>query len=155
MQKAGQNVKMPHNALICPFVQAKNQQYLQIFKEFLEQLPWVPEATRLLNPAGQNPAKRAWGPKWAKRRTRVASGGEPQQSHYVRYRFCTWSLIGYLKTCFFQRPQLVKAGHVKWTGFFSKTEWCLVEKKCVQQRDFIEGKNLYSVSFKIWENYNT
>ena len=118
-------------------------------------LPWVPEATRLLNPAGKRPPKRAWGPKWAKRRTRVASGGEPQRSRYVRYRFCTWSLIGYLKTCFFQRPQLVKTGHVKWTGFFSKTEWCLVEKKCVQQRDFIEGENLYSVSFKIWENYNT
>ena len=121
-------------------------------------LPWVPEATRLLNPAGQRPAKRAWGPKWAKRakgRTRVASGGEPQRSRYVRYRFCTWSLIGYLKTCFFQRPQLVKTGHVKWTGFFIKTEWYLVEKKCVQQRDFIEGENLYSISFKIWENYNT
>ena len=121
-------------------------------------IPWVPEATRLLNPAGQRPAKRAWGPKWAKRaksQTRVASGGEPQRSRYVGYRFCTWSLIGYLKTCFFQRPQLVKTGHVKWTGFFSKTEWCLVEKKCVQQKDFIEGENLYSVSFKIWENYNT
>ena len=121
-------------------------------------VPWVPEATRLLNPAGQRPAKRAWGPKWAERakgRTRVASGGEPQRSRYVRYKFCTWSLIGYLKTCFFQRTQLVKTGHVKWTGFFSKTEWCLVEKKCVQQRDFIEGENLYSVSFKIWENYNT
>ena len=121
-------------------------------------LPWVPEATRLLNLAGQRPAKRAWGPKWAKRakgRTRVASAGEPQRSRYVRHRFCTWSLIGYLKTCFFQRPQLVKTGHVKWTGFFSKTEWCLVEKKCVQQRDFIESENLYSVSFKIWENYNT
>ena len=125
---------------------------------FKQLLPWVPEATRLLNPAGQRPAKRAWGPKWAKRakgRTGVASGGEPQRSRYVRYRFCTWSLIGYLKTCFFQRPQLVKTGHVKWTGFFSKTEWCLLEKKCVQQRDFIEGENLYSVSFKIWENYNT
>ena len=24
--------------------------------------PWVPEATRLLNPAGQRPAKRAFGP---------------------------------------------------------------------------------------------
>ena len=31
---------------------------------------------------------------------------------------------------------------------FSKTEWCLVEKKCVQRRDFIEGENLYSVSSK-------
>ena len=114
-------------------------------------LPWVPEATRLLNPAGQRPAKRVWGPKWAKRakgRTRVASGGEPQWSRYVWYKFCTWSLIGYSKTCFFQRPQLVRRGHVKWTGFFSKTEWCLVEKKCVQRRDFIEGENLYSVSSK-------
>ena len=114
-------------------------------------IPWVPEATRLLNPAGQRPAKRVWGPKWAKRakgRTRVASGGEPQWSRYVWYRFCTWSLIGYSKTCFFQRPQLVRRGHVKWTGFFSKTEWCLVEKKCVQRRDFIEGENLCSVSSK-------
>ena len=114
-------------------------------------LPWVPEATRLLNPAGQRPVKRVWGPKWAKRakgRTRVASGGEPQWSRYVWYRFCTWSLIGYSRTCFFQRPQLVRRGHVKWTGFFSKTEWCLVEKKCVQRRDFIEGENLYSVSSK-------
>ena len=111
----------------------------------------VPEATRLLNPAGQSPAKRVWGQKWAKPakgRTRVASGGEPQRSRYVWYRFCTWSLIGYSKTCFFQRPQLVRRGHVKWTGFFSKTEWCLVEKKCVQRRDFIEGENLYSVSSK-------
>ena len=29
-----------------------------------------------------------------------------------------------------------------------KTEWCLVEKKCVQRRDFIESENLYSVSSK-------
>ena len=40
-------------------------------------LPWVPEATRLLNPAGQRPAKRVRGPKRAKGRTRVASGGKP------------------------------------------------------------------------------
>ena len=114
----------------------------------LSKLPWVPEATRLLNPAGQRLAKWVWGPKWAKGRTRVASGGEPQWSRYVWYRFCSWSLIGYSKTCFFQWPQLVRRGHVKWTGFFSKTEWCLVEKKCVQRRDFIEGENLYSVSSK-------
>ena len=124
---------------------------LHKFNTLVTQIPWVPEATRLLNPAGQRPAKRVWGPKWAKRakgRTRVGSGGEPQWSRYVWYRFCTWSLIGYSKTCFFQRPQLVRRGHVKWTGFFSKTEWCLVEKKCVQRRDFIEGENLYSVSSK-------
>ena len=109
---------------------------LEDFRTRIKPVPWVPEATRLLNPAGQRPAKRVWGPKWAKRakgRTRVASGGEPQWSRYVWYRFYTRSLIGYSKTCFFQRPQLVRRGHVKWTGFFSKTE-CLVEKKCVQRR---------------------
>ena len=120
-------------------------------------IPWVPEATRLLSPAGQRPAKRAWGSKWVKRakgRARVTSGGEPQRSCYVRYRFCTWSLIGYLKTCFFQRPQLVKTGHVKWTGFSVRQNGVLWRRNVYSKGILLKAK-IYIVLVSIFEKTAT
>ena len=49
----------------------------------LDQLPWVPEATRLLNPAGQRPAKRltlVWPAGFSKR---VASGTQGMDQHLL------------------------------------------------------------------------